>query len=263
MGSSTDRAVASRGLRSPPAKLAGRLTRDAVLLAFAASLWSGTIFGSTSSADDVAPRRSTSRREAAARALAATVTVEAGHTYGAGLLIAPQAGWVVTACHVVEESTTPTITLSDGARLLGKVVERDRTLDLALIRIPPLSRPPPLLGDPLELVPGDLLMAVGCPRHLPFSLSSGTVSYLGRELDGARWLQTDISLNEGNSGGPVVNAEGSVVGISSFILQRAQGLSFALPIDYALERFAPLRAFVSPSRAERFRRWHAGEVKAK
>jgi S1-C subfamily serine protease len=75
-------------------------------------------------------------------------------------------------------------------------------------------------------------------------------------MDGARYLQTDLPINDGNSGGPVVNARGELVGLMSFILRRAQGLSFALPANYAVERFTKIAApHGDPSYLARFRRW--------
>src|SRR5204863_177219 len=75
---------------------------------------------------------------------------------------------------------------------------------------------------------------------LGFTVSRGIVSYVNRELDGARWLQTDLPINDGNSGGPVINARGELVGMMSFILRGAQGMSFALPVNVAMGRFRQL-----------------------
>jgi serine protease Do len=80
--------------------------------------------------------------------------------------------------------------------------------------------------------------AFGAPRKMAFSMSRGMVSYTGRDFEGLSYMQIDLALNGGSSGGPIVNSYGEVVGISSFILKKSQGLSFALPIDYARERFA-------------------------
>jgi len=196
-------------------------------------------------------------REAIARALQFTVTIEGGDTYGSGILVDPAQGLVLTAWHVVEEMQSPTVTFADGATTAGKVVESDRVLDLALVKIAPQpERPVPAVGDALALRPGDELYAVGCPRHLAFTVSRGIVSFVGRKMDGVRWLQSDLPINDGNSGGPVVNARGELVGVMSFILRRGQGLSFALPINYSVDKWQCLAALVrDPSYRERFRSW--------
>lgn len=194
-------------------------------------------------------------RSAAARALAYTVTIEEHGTYGSGILVVPRAGLILTAAHVVSDMSHPQVSFGDGQRFPGRLLETDRGLDLALLEIPPQERPAPQFGNALDLDAGDEVYAVGCPRHLPFSVARGIVSYLGRLMDGARWLQTDIPVNEGNSGGPVVDRTGRLVAMTSFILRRAQGLSFALPIDYALERFPQLTPLTDRDQLERFRHW--------
>lgn len=194
-------------------------------------------------------------RSAAARALAYTVTIEERGIYGSGILVVPRAGLILTAAHVVSDMSRPQVSFDDGHRFPGRLLDIDRGLDLALLEIPPQERPAPQLGDALTLDAGDEVYAVGCPRHLPFSVARGIVSYLGRIMDGARWLQTDIPVNEGNSGGPVVDRTGRLVAMTSFILRRAQGLSFALPIAYALERFSQLTPLADREQLERFRQW--------
>jgi S1-C subfamily serine protease len=196
-----------------------------------------------------------SSRGVASRALAYTVTIEERGIYGSGILVVPRAGLILTAAHVVSDMRRPEVSFGDGQHVPGRLLDIDRELDLALLEIPPQQRPAPQFGDALALDAGDEVFAVGCPRHLPFSVARGIVSYLGRVMDGARWLQTDIPVNEGNSGGPVVDRTGRLVAMTSFILRRAQGLSFALPIDYALERFSQLTPLVAHEQLERFRNW--------
>jgi len=172
------------------------------------------------------------------RALAYTVTIEGSGIYGSGVLVSPALGLVLTSYHVVEEMTAPRVTFFDGVAVPAKLVELDRTLDLALLSIPPQRRAAPVWGDASALRAGEELYAIGNPRHLGFTVSRGIVSFVDRPVDGMRYLQTDLPINEGNSGGPVLNARGELVALSSFILKRAQGLSFALPVSYASQRFA-------------------------
>lgn len=205
----------------------------------------------------VAPPPAPDPRDAVARALAVAVTVEGDGVYGAGILVDPPAGLVLTAHHVVAEMRAPRVSFLDGASASARVIDSDATLDLALLEIGPQpGRTAPLLGDPTALRPGDPLYAVGCPRHLPFSVSRGILSFAGRSLDGARYLQTDLAINDGNSGGPVVDARGQLVAMTSFIYRRAEGLAFALPVAYAVERFPSLARLAQGGEAqERFRRW--------
>jgi S1-C subfamily serine protease len=173
-----------------------------------------------------------------ARALAYTVTIEGQGLYGSGVLVDAAAGLVLTNWHVVSEMREPRCTFLDGETVLAKVLDSDRALDLALLKVPPQKRLQPAWGEAARLRPGDEVFAVGCPRHLAFTVTRGIVSFVGRLVDGLRYLQTDLPINDGNSGGPVVNARGELVGIVTFVYRRAQGLSFALPAETALERFA-------------------------
>jgi serine protease Do len=177
-------------------------------------------------------------QEGIARALAFTVTLEGSDIYGSGVLLLPAAGLIVTNFHVVEEMATPQVTFYDGTHATARVIAEDRALDLALLEVPPQpQRRGPSWGDAAAMRPGDEVYAVGCPRHMSFTVSRGIVSYVGRDMEGTRYLQTDLPINDGNSGGPVVNARGELVGLMSFVLKRSQGLSFALPISYAATRF--------------------------
>ena len=173
-----------------------------------------------------------------ARALDYTAVVEAGERYGSGILVAPQRGWVLTSDHLVGSATSVTVAFSDGVKVTGRVGQRDQRLDMALVIIPPQSRPAPVVADVAALRPGDELYAVGNPRRLGFSVARGIVSFVDRVVDGTRYLQTDLPINPGNSGGPLVNGRGELVGVMSFMLHEAEGLSFALPLRYAIDRFA-------------------------
>jgi S1-C subfamily serine protease len=89
---------------------------------------------------------------------------------------------------------------------------------------------------------GDEIYTMGAPRKLRFSLSHGMVAFVGRPFSGAFYLQTDLPANSGSSGGPVLNERGEVVAITSFVLKDTEGLAFALPVEYAFDRFASVLA---------------------
>jgi serine protease Do len=178
--------------------------------------------------------------DAVSHALKLTVTLEGGGTYGAGILVDPAAGLILTSDHVVAEMSSPRVTAVDGRSGTARIVSRDRVADLALLSVPELRSPklrPPRLGDATTLRPGDEVFAIGTPRRLPFTVSRGIVSFVGREMEGARYLQLDMAINDGNSGGPVLTRNGELVGVMSFILRRSQGLAFALPVHYAITAF--------------------------
>lgn len=176
----------------------------------------------------------------AARAQSWTAAVRADLNYGAGIVI-DRSGLVLTNQHVVENTRSITVTPFGGTASKAEVLDSDATLDLALLRV---ELPSPLaeaavMGSAAAVGVGDDVLAVGSPRKMFFSVSRGMVSFPQRPLDGVSYIQTDLPINEGNSGGPLVDREGRVVGVVSFILKESQGLSFALPIDRALTRFAP------------------------
>jgi len=178
--------------------------------------------------------------DAIGEALQLTVSLEGDGAYGSGILIDPPAGIVLTSQHVIEEMTAPRATAYDGRSGTARVIARDRAADLALLSVRELRSPrlrAPRLADMSSLRPGDEVFAIGTPRRLPFTVSRGIVSYVGREMEGARYLQLDMAINDGNSGGPVLTRRGEVVGVMSFILRRSQGLAFALPLGYAVSSF--------------------------
>jgi S1-C subfamily serine protease len=175
----------------------------------------------------------------AARAQSWTAAVRADLNYGAGVIV-DRSGLVLTNLHVVADAQTVTVTPFGADPSPARVLDTDAELDLALLSV---NVPSPLLeaarlGSAAALGVGDEVLAVGSPRKMYFSVSRGMVSFPNRLLEGVEYVQTDLPINEGNSGGPLVNREGRVVGIVSFILRESQGLSFALPIDRALQRFA-------------------------
>jgi len=123
-------------------------------------------------------------------------------------------------------------------RASARIALPDGNMDRAFAAARAASGERAPLGAAAPVAVGDEVLAVGSPRKMYFSVSRGMVSFPNRLLEGVEYVQTDLPINEGNSGGPLVDRQGRVVGIVSFILRDSQGLSFALPIDRATTRFA-------------------------
>ena len=158
---------------------------------------------------------------------------------GSGVIFAPD-GYILTNSHVVDGARRITVTLADGHDQPGELVGADPDTDVAVVRIsPPTDRPLPIaqLGDSDQLQVGQLVVAIGSPVGLQSTVTAGIVSALHRTLPGYGGvmiediIQTDAAVNPGNSGGPLVNSHGEVVGINVAVVQQAQGLSFSIPIN--------------------------------
>jgi serine protease Do len=153
---------------------------------------------------------------------------------GSGFVIHPS-GYVVTNAHVVERSTTVQVRLASGRRLTGTVVGRDRRVDLALVKVEaPTTLPVIPLGDSERLAVGELVLALGHPFGLEQTVSLGIVSRKGAPLQAAApgfdFIQTDAAVNPGNSGGPLVDMRGQVVGVNT-MAARNGSIGFAIPIN--------------------------------
>ena len=158
---------------------------------------------------------------------------------GSGFIVASD-GVVLTNAHVVDGADEVTVTLTDQREFRAKVVGSDPTTDVAVLKIDARGLPTVRVGDPAKLRVGDWVVAIGTPYGLDNTVTSGIVSAKSRALPGdavVPFIQTDAAVNPGNSGGPLFNLEGEVVGINSQIFSRSggfQGLAFAIPIDVAL-----------------------------
>jgi len=165
---------------------------------------------------------------------------------GSGFIISAD-GYVMTNAHVVDAADEITVKLTDKREFKAKVIGADRRTDLALIKIDATGLPFVRFGDPNKLKVGEWVIAIGSPFGFENSVTAGIVSAKGRSLPQENYvpfIQTDVAVNPGNSGGPLFNMRGEVVGINSQIYSRTggfMGLSFAIPIDVANEIAQQLR----------------------
>jgi len=165
---------------------------------------------------------------------------------GSGFIIS-QDGYILTNAHVVEAAEEITVKLTDKRELKAKVIGADRRTDIALIKIDATGLPAVRVGDPNRLKVGEWVVAIGSPFGFENTVTAGIVSAKGRSLPQENYvpfIQTDVAVNPGNSGGPLFNMRGEVVGINSQIYSRTggfMGLSFAIPIDVANDIAQQLR----------------------
>src|SRR3984885_6741103 len=166
-----------------------------------------------------------------------------GHTppmkgIGSGFIVSPD-GYVLTNAHVVSDASEVTVKLTDRREFVAKVIGVDKRSDVALIKIAATGLPTVHFGDSARLKPGQWVIAIGSPFGFENSVTAGVVSATARPLDEnyVPFIQTDAAVNPGNSGGPLFNVDGQVVGINAQIYSRTggfMGMSFAIPIDLAL-----------------------------
>ncbi|MFW9264302.1 HhoA/HhoB/HtrA family serine endopeptidase [Nostoc sp. CALU 546] len=156
---------------------------------------------------------------------------------GSGFII-NSSGQILTNSHVVDGADRVTVTLKDGRTFDGKVLGEDAVTDVAVIKIDANNLPTLAVGNSDALQPGEAVVAIGNPLGLNNTVTSGIISATGRSGSdiGASdkrvdYIQTDAAINPGNSGGPLLNARGQVIAMNTAIIQGAQGLGFAIPIN--------------------------------
>jgi serine protease Do len=159
---------------------------------------------------------------------------------GSGFIISKD-GYILTNAHVVADADEVYVRLNDNRELQAKVIGSDPRSDVALLKVDADNLPAVKIGDSDTLRIGDWVVAIGSPFGFDYSASQGIVSALGRSLPNGTYvpfIQTDVAVNPGNSGGPLFDLDGNVVGINSQIYSRSggyQGLSFAIPIKLAMD----------------------------
>jgi serine protease Do len=160
------------------------------------------------------------------------------HGIGSGFIVSHD-GYVLTNAHVVADASEVTVKLTDRREFAAKVIGVDKRSDVALLKIAATGLPIVHFGDSSRLKPGQWVVAIGSPFGFENSVTAGVVSATARSLDEnyVPFIQTDAAVNPGNSGGPLFNLDGEVIGINAQIYSRTggyMGMSFAIPIDLAL-----------------------------
>jgi serine protease Do len=157
---------------------------------------------------------------------------------GSGFIVSAD-GYILTNTHVVANADEVTVRLTDRREYPAKVIGADERTDVAVIKISASNLPTVKLGDPSRIKPGQWVVAIGSPFGFENTVTSGIISAIARTVPGDNYvpfIQTDVAVNPGNSGGPLFNMAGEVIGINSQIFSRTggfMGVSFAIPIDVA------------------------------
>ncbi|MDO4896581.1 MAG: Do family serine endopeptidase [Moraxella sp.] len=179
-------------------------------------------------------------------------TIEYG--YGTGFFVSSD-GYILTNHHVVDGAKTITVTLKDRSELDAVLVGSDASSDIAVLKIKGKNYPALKVGNSTALKVGEPVLAIGSPFGFDYSASAGIVSAKSRNFSREAvvpFIQTDVALNQGNSGGPLFNQKGEVVGINSRIFSGTgghMGLSFSIPIDMAMDIYGQIKATGKVSRA--------------
>jgi S1-C subfamily serine protease len=176
---------------------------------------------------------------------------------GSGIVVTKD-GFILTNAHVVEKSKKVTVTLSNGRVYKAKLISMDTLQDLAVLKadVGAEQLKPAPFGDSSKLQSGEWVIAVGCPVGLDFTATLGIVSNpkrsaieVGAPHMKCMFIQTDAALNQGNSGGPLVNQFGEVIGINTMVRTNTEAIGFAIPINSAMSTYEVLKDGKKPTHA--------------
>lgn len=185
--------------------------------------------------------------------MAATVALSCSNRLGTGFFV--EKGVLITNAHVLcPDSPTLKVRFSDGREVQGTVENSDEAVDLAVVRAPGLLGAPLSLGDAGALKVGQPLTMVGSPKGLDFTVHHGGVSNLDRREMGVAYIQVDAAVNPGNSGGPLIDERGRVVGVITAKQSDAEGIGLAVPINYLHSGSSPLLPDLAGPRSAVFAR---------
>ncbi|MEB3300297.1 MAG: trypsin-like peptidase domain-containing protein [Candidatus Sericytochromatia bacterium] len=163
---------------------------------------------------------------------------------GSGFILEAD-GYIVTNHHVIAGATKLRVTMTDGRKLEGKVVGKDPSTDLALIKVEAKGLPTLPLTDPGTLRVGERVIAIGSPLGLQHTVTAGILSAVNRDVQvnpRVGFLQTDAPINPGNSGGPLLNLKGEVIGVNTAVARDGQGIGFAIPVTTLKQVLPQLKA---------------------
>jgi len=156
------------------------------------------------------------------------VVVYSGNSVGSGFAIGKDC--VITNAHVIKHPGNILLRVYKGGTYGAEVLAKDDRLDIAVLRIKGKTLPRLQISDYMDLSIGDDLYAVGAPKDMPYTLTKGILSAKERKIDGFSYIQSDASLNPGNSGGPLLNEKGEVIGVNTMKIIDAEGIGLAIPM---------------------------------
>ncbi len=166
--------------------------------------------------------------------LSATVFITDGAKLGSGFIISSD-GYLLSNAHVTSSMERAIVILKDKRQFPAEKIAEDARLDISLLKISTAGLTALKLGDANQLYAGQSIITIGNPGGLSFTVTRGIVSFVGRNIRGVPFIQTDAAINRGNSGGPMINENLEVVGINTLTSTNEQGISFALPINFACD----------------------------
>ena len=188
-------------------------------------------------ADEPADQQEETIVRVAREATPTVVSVSRRGGSGSGIIVRSN-GVIVTNAHVVGNAREVEVSLADGRQFDGTVLDRDPSIDIAVVKINASNLPTARIGDSDRIVAGQTAVAIGNPLGLERTVTSGVVSAINRSPRGIsldELIQTDAAINPGNSGGPLLDSQARVIGINTAVLQGASGLGFAVPINLATD----------------------------